>query len=205
MRLRNFKFFAATIFLLFSLNNIFAVVDWANGATITNANSVTDDDLRLANGAVADATIDVNGFVYINANTVDVNVYATSYNVSLRTLTGVANYGHIVFNAAANRTINVYCDYDLKFRSGTTSSDPAHRNDMMVTFKGAGKVIFHLKDYNSTTASSGQRGVQVAFEGTALGGYNYPKNGETFTQIGWYQPCRVYILMDQTEADAVTS
>ena len=192
--------FFGRLFLLFFLyantcNMLFAITNWRNGQVITA--SVNDQDLQIfGDGYGNDATIEIQEAVYINAHNTDINVTVTANNVTLQTDSGY--YAHLIFHANENRNINVYCDYDLIFKAPTNA---LNTNDFTLTFSGAGTTTFFLKDYNSTADSTGRRGAQVSFEGAALRGYNYPS--EPHASISTYNPCRVYILMDQTEDDAL--
>ncbi len=187
------------ILLFFSFagigNSLFAV-NWRDGQTITA--SVNDQDLQIfGDGHQNDATIEIQKAVYINAHSTDINVTVTANNVTLQTDSG--DYAHLIFHAALGRAINVYCDYDLIFKSPASASNT---NDFTLTFSGPGTTTFYLKDYNPTTVSTGVRGAQVSFEGSASRGYNYPS--EAHSPVSTYNPCRVYILMDQTSTQAVT-
>ena len=177
-----------------------AVLDsWVNGQTITsvrNINSLTDaDSLSL------DGSLTVSGDVWINARLFDLTINVTTDNVTLKPYNAHQNaidnleYGQLIFYAATDKTITVSCAYDLNFTGsyGGGADDHWKDVDMVVTFTGAGQTVFQLKDNN---ASSNWSGAQVAFTGFASGA-----RGSQIHRAG----TRAYIVMDQTEAQAITS
>ncbi len=196
--------FLLSVLLLFS-GSIRADVIWDHGDIVGRDTSntplgwVIDEDLDILNvGSSADATITVSKDVYIIAHHVDVNVTVTSNNVYIQSAEFKDSYGHIIFYAAEGRTINVDCDFDITFKA-KTASDPIFTNDMIVTFSGQGQTIFNLSDYNSSKTNSG---AIVYFFGDSTDGYAYP--GGIVSNIE-HTNCRVNILMDHSETQALTN
>ncbi|MFH1461445.1 MAG: hypothetical protein ABIF12_00645 [bacterium] len=189
--------FILLLLFLFPISRVLPVSYWnPDLAPLTSANSVVDEDLEIfGDGVMTDTDISVSEDIYIIAQNSDVTVSVTSNNISLNTVDGAYTWAHMIFYADTGRTITVNCDFDLKFE--TFHSGYPH--DFILTFSGQGQTIFNLGDYN---AANGTRGSQISFTGFQDYGYAFPS--ESAAAID-HQNCRVYILMDQTETQAVTN
>ncbi|MFC1894497.1 hypothetical protein ACFLYH_00945 [Candidatus Dependentiae bacterium] len=191
MRKRLQKIFLLGAFLSIFLGNSDAAVNWNNNNTIMNGavpGSVWDDTLNMS------GTITLSEDVYIGALLQDTTVNITSNNVIVQpasdgsTANLAKSWGHLIFYADSGREITVNVDYDLIFNGAYSNV-----TDLIVTFSGQGVTRFKLQDYHPGSAG---RGVNVSFTGNSTGAVGYPIiRGGT----------RVYILMDQTETQAVTN
>lgn len=119
-------------------------------------------------------------------------------------------YSQVYFNAEAGRSICVNVDNNLEFRGRTV--DPATQDftDMIVTFNGAGRVIFKLAD-GTAVLFNGQiddtTPILVDIDGTETLPLALNESGEevescVFNASG--AGTKVYITMDQTEQQAIT-
>lgn len=110
-----------------------AVVVWSNGVTP----DVLDDDLDLSTDTI---TLQGPGPVSITATNVDINVNMTNPG-SAATIQGqVGGNSRLYFNANNGHTITVNLTKDLIFQ-GSSSGAPA---DLLVVFRGLGKVVFNM-------------------------------------------------------------
>lgn len=182
--------------LFFSFNNVHAYKLW-KGVIQDSTHSALDEDVGI------DDTVTVSKDVYIIARHSDVTVTVTRLNSLVQPASfydgdsSTPGWAHVIFRPeTTDRTIIVECDYDLTF-SGATATTSGPDTDLIVTFSGQGTTLFKLKDLNSTW---GWRGAQVSFEGFQKGGYADSGPVPAITKAG----TRVYILMDQTETQAVT-
>ncbi|MCF7910814.1 hypothetical protein K9L16_04020 [Candidatus Pacearchaeota archaeon] len=200
---KNIKsFFVICALLGISLAQLGAATidNWSNGKTITSARSVrssADTDVLSWDG-----TITVSGDVIIEARRFDLTVNVTTdatilqpYNLNKRQTQDYTNaeYGQLIFYAAADHTITVSCGYDLTF-SGSQGYGDFKDVEMVVTFSGQGTTKFLLNDYNPDYSTLG---ASLSFTGTAYSG----ARGTTLHRAG----TKAYIIMDQTEAQAITN
>ncbi|MFA5074662.1 MAG: hypothetical protein WC436_01010 [Candidatus Babeliales bacterium] len=201
---KNIKnFFVICALLGISLTHLGAVTtSWHDGYTIdsTTVHSTANTDVLSLDG-----TITISGDVIVSARLYDLTVNVTTaatilqpYNEHPRqnqTYTN-AEYGQLIFYAAADHTITVSCGYDLSF-TGSAGGDLAEiwkDVDMVVTFSGPGTTKFLLTDYNPDYNATG---ASLSFTGTAYSGIR----GTTIHRAG----TKAYIIMDQTEAQAITN
>lgn len=112
------------------------------------------------------------------------------------TLATESTHSHIYFKAEAGKTITVNVDHNLEFRGKTVDAD--NFRDLLVSFAGAGQVIFKMKN-----------GTSIWFNGQVD-----TSNHLILDKNGLLLPCadrtdptnnaagtKVFVLMDQTQAD----
>lgn len=119
-------------------------------------------------------------------------------------------YSQIYFNTEAGRSICVNVDNNLEFRGRTV--DPATQDftDMIVTFNGAGRVIFKLAD-GTAVLFNGQiddtTPILVDINGNETLPIALNETGEEVESCVFNASAagtKVYITMDQTEDQAIT-
>lgn len=168
----------------------------------TSAGDTLFWDGRL-NGSGPQVPLKINGNVSIKALNFD-GIIKTLSPVTFRKATlptedpddnntTVARHGHLQFEVAAGRKLEVHVDHNVTFEGFNTGPESAPKpHDIILSFKGRGQTIFRMKN---GTAIKFMGEVDQSNRVRVLDGNTF----EGFSNNGG--GTKVFITMDQTQAD----